>query len=73
MSASRLVHAVIVSPFEGANNLSIVCVFVAGEPGPLPVPLAEPQCQTQRGGRHGAAQQDQRGRHRGQPQEEIHG
>lgn len=49
-----------------------VC-FVSGEPGALPVPLAEPQCQTQRRGWHGAAQQDQWGRHRGQPQEEIHG
>lgn len=58
-------------PFERANNRTLC--FVAGEPGALPLPLAEPQCQAQRRGRHGAAQQDQRGRHRGEPQEEIHG
>lgn len=73
MSDSRLVHAVSLCLCEWTNNCALYLCFVAGEPGPLPVPLAEPQCQTQRSGWHGAAQQDQWGRHRGQPQEEIHG
>lgn len=73
MSGSQLVHTVTLCPFEWANNCALCVCFVAGEPGALPVPLAEPQCQTQRGGWHGAAQQDQWGLHRGQSQEEIHG
>lgn len=59
--------------FQWPNSWTLCVCFVSGEPGALPVPLAEPQCQTQRRGWHGAAQQDQWGRHRGQPQEEIHG
>lgn len=37
------------------------------------VPLAESKCEAKRRGRHGSAVQDHRGRHRGQPQKEIHG
>lgn len=37
------------------------------------VPLAESECEAERRGRHGAALQDHRGRHRGEPQETIHG
>ncbi len=65
-------HRLIVSFCSELTIVYCVC-FVAGEPGALPVPLAEPQCQTQWRGWHGAAQQDQWGRHRGQPQEEIYG
>lgn len=57
------------------SKLTIVHVlcFITGEPGAPTVPLAEPQCQTQWSGWHGAAQQDQWGCHCGEPQEEIHG
>lgn len=43
----------------------------SGQQGALP--LAEPQCQAERRGRHGAAVQDLRGGHRGEPQEAFHG
>lgn len=37
------------------------------------VPLAEPQCQTERGRGHGPPPEDLRAGHRGEPQEAIHG
>lgn len=46
--------------------LSLVCD--SGE-----APLAESKCEAKRSGRHGPAVQDHRGRHRGKPQEKIHG
>lgn len=39
----------------------------------LAIPLAEPQCQDKRSGRYGAAAEDLRVRHCGEPEEEIHG
>lgn len=47
---------------------SVFCLFALGK-----VPLAESKCQAKRRGRHGPAVQDHGGRHRGKPQEEIHG
>lgn len=49
-----------------------MCVLT-GEPGTLPVPLAEPQCQAEWRGRYGVTHQNQRRRHCGKPQKEIYG
>ncbi|ETE57259.1 hypothetical protein L345_17028, partial [Ophiophagus hannah] len=37
------------------------------------LPLADAECQAERGGRHGSASQDPGRRHRGEPAEEVHG
>lgn len=64
---SSVKNSLLIQVFSVKFNL-FSFLWVSGE-----VPLAESECQAERGGRHGSPVQDHGRRHRGEPQEEIHG